>query len=131
MDRRKFLKNTLGGSLALAAARMSGISLAQNETNPVATGKLISSNVNGPALDFSKIRGVNLGAWLVLESWMVPNLYRGTKAPDEYSLCLDLGDQAKGRLNQHRETFITAADFHWIRERGLNAVRLPVGYWAL
>jgi len=42
-----------------------------------------------------------------------------------------LGDQAKSRLDRHRETFITAEDFRWIKDCGLNAVRLPVGYWAL
>jgi glucan 1,3-beta-glucosidase len=131
MDRRQFLKNAVGGSLALAATKMSGISLAQSATNPAAPGKLILPSAMAASSNFSKIRGVNLGAWLVLESWMVPNLYRGTNAPDEYSLCLDLGDKAKARLDRHRETFITVDDFRWIRERGLNAVRLPVGYWAL
>ena len=42
-----------------------------------------------------------------------------------------MGDQARGRLNRHRETFITAEDFRWTKDCGLNAVRLPVGYWAL
>jgi glucan 1,3-beta-glucosidase len=62
---------------------------------------------------------------------MVPTVYRGSDAPDEYGLCLALGDQAKARLDEHRETFITAEDFQWIKKCGLNAVRLPVGYWAL
>ena len=30
---------------------------------------------NGP--DISKLRGVNLGAWLVLEKWMVPDVLHG------------------------------------------------------
>ena len=45
--------------------------------------------------------------------------------------CLTLGDKAQERLDHHRETFITAADFKWIQNCGLNAVRLPVGYWAV
>ena len=77
------------------------------------------------------LRGVNLGGWLVLEKWMVPGVYRGCDAPDEYSLCLALSDKADARLNRHRETFITAEDFRWIKNCGLNAVRLPVGYWAI
>jgi glucan 1,3-beta-glucosidase len=127
MRRREFLKNTLGGTFALAAANLSGLALVQNaiasQTNqvPVERGDLA----------ISKLRGVNLGAWLVLEKWMVPDVYRGTSAPDEYSLCLALGSQAKDRLDRHRETFITIEDFRWIKQCGLNAVRLPVGYWAL
>jgi glucan 1,3-beta-glucosidase len=89
---------------------------------------------SAPANDdstFSKLRGVNLGSWLVLEKWMTPAPYRGTDAEDEYSLGMALGDKAKDRLNHHRETFITADDFRWIKNCRLNAVRLPVGYWAL
>jgi glucan 1,3-beta-glucosidase len=126
MDRRNFIKKTLGGAVAVAAANLPGIGFAQN-----ASGLRTADKTRPGALTFSKLRGVNLGAWLVLEKWMVPDIYRGTEAPDEYSLCLALGDQAKSRLAQHRETFITAEDFRWIRDSGLNAVRLPVGYWAL
>jgi glucan 1,3-beta-glucosidase len=128
MDRRKFLKNAVGGTLALAAAGMPGLAFAQETTN---TGAIQRPAGTNNQVAFSKIRGVNLGGWLVLESWMVPDIYRGTDAPDEYSLCLALGNKAKSRLDRHRETFITAADFRWIKNCGLNAVRLPVGYWAL
>src|ERR1700722_7094877 len=127
MHRRTFLKKTLGGALPLAAADLSGISFGQNSPDSAESGIISKPGVQ----DFSKIRGVNLGAWLVLEKWMVPDIYRGSAAEDEYSLSLDLGSGAKSRLDRHRETFITAEDFHWIRDCGLNAVRLPVGYWAL
>ena len=126
MQRREFLKNAAGGVLALAAAR-SGIVFAQNLANTSTSPQ--QAGTNRPV--FSKLRGVNLGAWLVVEKWMVPDVYRGTDVPDEYSLCLALGDKAGKRLEQHRETFIEAGDFRWIKARGLNAVRLPVGYWAL
>jgi len=76
-------------------------------------------------------RGVNLGGWLVLEKWMTPSLFEGMKSTDEYSFCLEAGDKAAGRLRKHRDTFITEADFRWIAARGLNAIRLPVGYWVL
>jgi glucan 1,3-beta-glucosidase len=126
MHRRNFLKAALGGAAALAAAGVPRIEFAQ-ETGAGGSGK--TAGTADPTS--AKLRGVNLGAWLVLEKWMVPDVYRGTNAGDEYNLCLALGDQAKGRLDHHRETFITAEDFHWIADCGLNAVRLPVGYWAL
>ncbi len=126
LPRREFLKNTLSSALALAAATP-GLALAQNQAVPSTSGKPVT---RGEPVK-SKVRGVNLGSWLVLEKWMVPDVYAGTNTGDEYSLCLALGDQAKARLDQHRETFITAEDFRWIKECGLNAVRLPVGYWAL
>jgi glucan 1,3-beta-glucosidase len=125
MRRREFIQNTLGGMAVLATANLPGLALGQGASAPSPSGASNKSD------DSKKIRGVNLGAWLVLERWMTPDTYRGTDAPDEYTLCLMLGDQAKGRLNDHRDTFITADDFRWIKNCGLNAVRLPVGYWAL
>jgi glucan 1,3-beta-glucosidase len=127
MHRRKFIQNATGGALALIVARLSGAALAQTFQNASVAGKSALQT----SLPISKLRGVNLGGWLVLEKWMVPTVYRGSDASDEYGLCLALGDRAKARLDGHRETFITAEDFHWIKNCGLNAVRLPVGYWAL
>lgn len=126
MQRRDFLKTALGSAAALAAVSVSGISFAQESSSDAGDKIGKAANTVSP-----KLRGVNLGAWLVLEKWMVPDVYRDTDAPDEYSLCLALGDRAESRLNRHRETWITEADFRWIADHGLNAVRLPVGYWAL
>lgn len=127
MRRREFLKNVAGGTLALAAAQMPGFAYGQNSTNAPA----MAPPAAGGNSEFTRLRGVNLGAWLVLEKWMVPKVYRGTDAEDEYNLCLTLGSRARARLDSHRESFITPEDFVWIKGRGLNAVRLPVGYWAL
>jgi glucan 1,3-beta-glucosidase len=127
MHRRKFIQNAMGGALALAIARLPGVTFAQTIPNKSSDDESAGQKEQ----PLSKLRGVNLGGWLVLEKWMVPGVYRGSDAPDEYGLCLALGDQAKARLDEHRETFITAEDFQWIKKCGLNAVRLPVGYWAL
>jgi glucan 1,3-beta-glucosidase len=129
MYRRTFLKNTLGGAVALAALKMPSLTFAQNSTPTPAPSP--AKPDAGASTTFSKIRGVNLGSWLVLEKWMVPDMFEGSTAEDEYNLCLGLGDQARGHMERHRETFIQAEDFRWIRDCGLNAVRLPVGYWAL
>jgi glucan 1,3-beta-glucosidase len=128
MRRREFIKNTLGGTLTLAAAQMAGVAFAEDPTNAPVPVKPVPAQNN---LDVAKLRGVNLGSWLVLERWMVPTLYGSSAAQDEYSLCLDFGAKAKSHLDRHRDKFITASDFRWIRDYGLNAVRLPVGYWAL
>lgn len=125
MRRRQFIQNALGGMAVLAAASMPGLTVAQKDSTSSfseATNKTPRSK---------KLRGVNMGSWLVLERWMTPDVYRGTDAPDEYTLCFMLGEKAKDRLDEHRDSFITADDFRWIKNSGLNAVRLPVGYWAL
>ncbi|HLJ53773.1 MAG TPA: twin-arginine translocation signal domain-containing protein, partial [Chthonomonadaceae bacterium] len=79
----------------------------------------------------AKLRGVNLGGWLALEKWIAPDAFAGTEAPDEYTLSETLGARAADRLKRHRESWITADDFKWIAARGLNAVRIPVGYGVL
>ncbi|PGG96511.1 hypothetical protein AJ80_09817 [Polytolypa hystricis UAMH7299] len=78
------------------------------------------------------VHGVNLGGWLVLEPWITPSVFEqaGEGAVDEYTLSQNLGGNAKRRLSQHWNSFITEADFVRIKAAGLNHVRIPIGYWA-
>jgi len=76
-----------------------------------------------------KLRGVNLGGWLVLEKWITPSLFEGLAATDETSYCTELGERADALLKQHWNTFITEDDFAWLAKAGINAVRIPVGHW--
>ncbi|MDJ0717457.1 MAG: glycoside hydrolase family 5 protein [Prochloraceae cyanobacterium] len=77
-----------------------------------------------------KIRGVNLGGWLLLEKWMTPSLFKGLQATDETRWCLELGkEEATKQLKKHWESFITEEDFKWLSQVGINAVRIPVAFW--
>ncbi|KAK1221389.1 hypothetical protein PQX77_015796 [Marasmius sp. AFHP31] len=102
-----------------------------------------------------KIRGVNLGGWLVLEPFMQVALfvllkltsiltipqYHSCPAPfekfqpeavDEYTLHQAMA--ANGgveQLEEHYKTFITEKDFAEIAGAGLNYIRLPIPYWAV
>ncbi len=76
-----------------------------------------------------KIRGVNLGGWLVLEKWITPSLFTGLVAQDETSFCVELGTQAAPCLTAHWDTFVTREDFAWLAQVGINAVRIPIGHW--
>lgn len=60
---------------------------------------------------------------------MTPSLFAGTDAIDEHTFMQTPGAAAK--LTQHHQEFITEADFAWIAAHGLNAVRIPVGYWII
>jgi glucan 1,3-beta-glucosidase len=84
-----------------------------------------------PITPAQRLRGVNLGGWLLLEKWMKPSLFAGLAATDETSWCAALGRDAGQRLRAHWDTFITRADFAWLAERGVNAVRIPFGHWIL
>ncbi len=86
-----------------------------------------SATISG---NIRKLRGVNLGGWLVLEKWITPSLFEGLKATDETTYCAELGEaEATRRLHQHWNTFIIREDFAWLKQAGINAVRLPVGHW--
>jgi glucan 1,3-beta-glucosidase len=76
-----------------------------------------------------RLRGVNLGGWLVLEKWMTPSLFEGLEATDETTWCAELGHEAAARLHAHWNSFITRDDLAWIAGIGLNTVRIPVGHW--
>lgn len=77
----------------------------------------------------SKLRGVNLGSWLLLEKWMTPSLFDGLQARDETGWCVELGSRAETVLKQHWNSFIRREDFAWLASVGINAVRIPVGHW--
>ncbi len=77
-----------------------------------------------------KVKGVNLGNWLVLEKWMSPELFAGTTAEDEYYLPTQLSPEVyEARIRQHRAEYITERDFVTIRAIGLNTIRIPVPYF--
>ncbi|XXG86487.1 hypothetical protein AAC387_Pa11g1374 [Persea americana] len=38
-------------------------------------------------------------------------------------------DKAKEVLTKHRKSFVTREDFRFLSEHGINAVRIPVGWW--
>lgn len=73
-----------------------------------------------------KINGVNLGGWLVFEKWITPSLFEGTDAEDEFNL---QKQQSKDVITNHYKNFIKEEDFKFLSENGINAVRIPVGYW--
>ncbi len=73
-----------------------------------------------------KLRGVNLGGWLVLEKWITPSIFEGHEADDEYSL---LNKIPKKTIREHYKNFIKEEDFSFLAKNDINALRIPVGYW--
>ncbi|KAJ7035550.1 glycoside hydrolase family 5 protein [Mycena alexandri] len=104
----------------------------------------------------SKIYGVNLGSWLVLESWMLPQgkkgcftlsylalpsrtewLEMGGESCAECSSCIAtefafaqaFPDTVDEKFNKHWTTWFTQADVDALVAVGINTVRIPLGYW--
>ncbi|KAK5121055.1 hypothetical protein LTR85_005539 [Meristemomyces frigidus] len=95
-----------------------------------------SSATGGLNWGKEKLRGVNLGGWLVLEPWITPSIFQAYPMSqgivDEYTLCDSLGTQAAHDkvLKPHWDSWITYADFEKIASSGFNVVRIPIGFWA-
>ncbi|GLB40440.1 putative brix [Lyophyllum shimeji] len=115
------------GAPQSTGSRASSTSRSSAASTPTAT--------QSAAFDYSsqKIRGVNLGGWLVLEPWITPSVFESTNNDaivDEYTMGQLLDSQtAQKILKQHWETWITEDDFAAIKAAGLNHVRIPLGYW--
>lgn len=95
-----------------------------------------------------KIRGVNLGGWLVLEPWITPSLFEQIAggrpdvhkeakeadkekwAVDQWTFCEKLGaKECRRQLEKHWDSFLTEAELKFLADSGINHVRIPVGYW--
>lgn len=78
-----------------------------------------------------RIRGVNLSGWFILEPWVTPSLFAATGASNDSELQQALGPAAYNeRVREHYETFMSEDDFKRMSAMGLNAVRIPVPWYA-
>ncbi len=78
-----------------------------------------------------RIRGVNLSGWFILEPWVTPSLFAATGASNDGELQHVLGAAAYNeRIREHYETFVSENDFKRMSAMGLNAVRVPVPWYA-
>lgn len=87
-----------------------------------------NSTANTTSILPDVIRGVNIGGWLILEQWMNSDVFTGTNATDQFSFDQTLNATAK--LHDHWSTFFTENDVKTIASYGINALRIPIGYWA-
>jgi len=82
----------------------------------------------------AKIRGVNLGGWLVLEPWITPSLFKQfdprDNVVDEWRFTEVLGkSEARKQLEHHWDTWLTEDHIRELADSGINHVRIPFGYW--
>lgn len=82
-----------------------------------------------------KIRGVNLGGWLVSERWMMNDEWSAMGCSgqcSEFDCVNALGQsQADTAFNAHYARWITPSMIQDIQNAGLNTIRIPIGYWSL
>eukprot|EP01129_Flabellula_baltica_P001002 TRINITY_DN10927_c0_g1_i1.p1 TRINITY_DN10927_c0_g1~~TRINITY_DN10927_c0_g1_i1.p1 ORF type:complete len:589 (-),score=108.55 TRINITY_DN10927_c0_g1_i1:36-1802(-) len=78
------------------------------------------------------IRGVNMGGLFLLEPWINPGFTNWVAGEDDeytYSQANPKGSVGAVLLEGHWETFYSNDDFVKMNKYGLNAGRLPVGWW--
>jgi len=84
-----------------------------------------------------KIKGVNIGGWLVLEPWITPSLFypflgksNNEIAMDMYTFCEVLGPiQTNKKLRNHWSTWITEEHIQTLSKNNINLLRVPIGDW--
>jgi glucan 1,3-beta-glucosidase len=80
-----------------------------------------------------KIKGVNLGNWLVLEKWMQPSFFQGTGEEDEVWLNRTMSvtdpEGLREKMEVHRSSYVGLEDFRLIASHGIGLVRIPVPYF--
>jgi endoglucanase len=75
------------------------------------------------------IRGTNLGNWLVPEGYMFK--FKSVNSPrliNEAFLELFGPEETKTFWEKFQDTYITAADIHFLKASGMNSIRIPFNY---
>ncbi|WFC99587.1 hypothetical protein MYAM1_002332 [Malassezia yamatoensis] len=81
---------------------------------------------------YRKQRGVNLGSWFSLESWITGSLFEHAADPkgSEHDILANMSpNDARALLERHWDNFINDGDWQWMAQHGINSVRLPIGYF--
>lgn len=87
----------------------------------------------------SKIYGVNIGGWLVLEPWMLPAEWEamGGQICSDCSQCIGsewaytkaYPNIANAEFAKHWSTWFTQDDVNQLVADGINTARIPLGFW--
>jgi len=75
------------------------------------------------------MRGTNLGNWLVPEGYMFK--FKDVNSPRLINQALSeiMGpEDVKAFWKQYQDTYITAADIHFLKASGMNSIRIPFNY---
>lgn len=127
--------------LATSGASSDSVDTMSQEKNATSTQARHRHDTN--STDADKIRGVNLGGWLVLEPWITPTLFekanegvpRNTdnsfQVVDEWTWrSAPPGSQDRSALLvDHWNTWVTQSDISDLAAAGISHLRIPVGYW--
>jgi len=98
---------------------------AQNPQFITVKGKHVTGPDGKPFL----MRGTNLGNWLVPEGYMFK--FKNVNSPKLINEALSeiMGpEDVKAFWKKYQDTYITAADIHFLKASGMNSIRIPFNY---
>lgn len=78
-----------------------------------------------------EIFGVNFGSLFVLEKYIYGEMFENGGGDVELDAIKRCGnnDNTKSRLEAHWENYCSDSDWEWLKSKGVNSVRIPIGYW--
>lgn len=116
---------------AITAAAFESTAATTFSTSTSSSSTVSSASSSNTAIP-STIRGINVGGWLVLEQWLGGDDFwaQAPDASDEYSFCSALGSGASDALQAHWASWFTQDTVNQLASYGLNALRIPIGYWS-
>jgi endoglucanase len=126
MSRRTFLQTSLAAA-AVGSTGNSGALQAQAHTVPrrkVLQAKGLDIVEAGRTV---RLRGVNLGGWMLIEDYMIGLPWTEWKIREQFRKVL--GDEAyTAFFNAFDQSFIADADISFLAKQGFNVVRIPFNY---
>lgn len=137
---RKFLSLLLSLSLLLGLAGTAAFSVSAADDAALTDADFLSVNAAGQVVNTAgevvKLRGVNLGNWLIQETWMAPIEQGNGVADQEWGMLntLDTLEERFGFETAHeivttyQQNYITEYDLDIIAATGSSVVRVPFWY---
>jgi endoglucanase len=114
----------------VSACVLTGAAAAQQEApNKNDFVRVHGTKLVAPTHEKLLLRGINLGNWFVPEGYMFR--FDGPQSPREIETFFNelIGPSAaKAFWSEYRRNYITKADIDFIRNSGLNSVRIPLHY---
>ena len=71
---------------------------------------------------------MNIGGWLLLDSTLNSKILEPAEATTQWAF--DSTENSLATLEDHWSTYFTEADVQTLKSAGVNAIKIPVGYWA-
>jgi endoglucanase len=123
IDRRSFLGTTLGATAAALGARpAAGATPGQERKILRASGRQVLEGDRAV-----RLRGVNLGGWMLIEDYMIGLPWTEWKIREQFRRVL--GDTAADAFfGAWAESYVTDADVAFLARQGFTFVRLPFNY---